>query len=207
MAALFLFCAEVGAERAFVVLGKSEGERPNLEEALKDGLRKGIEAALEEMIPPEHLKELGGELEAEIYEKVDSFIVSYSIVEAGEVEGAYQVSLQVVVDTRALSERLSALGLKPGGKGEAEGEREVEVVVSGIYDYDTYKGVEEVLAQISGVDGFVPSEITPPIFTWRVQVKGEVERLAEALCALEVAGVKGKVKKVHAQRVEVVFGK
>ncbi len=197
-------------QKSFVVVGKSEqgeGEqKPTLEMAIKDGLTKAIEAVIGGMVAPADMKNKQTTLSQEFYQRTDAFILSYVIVEETPLETGYQVSLEVVVDTKAIENRLTALGLLKGGE-EGSRPREVRVVVSGVTSYETYLMVEQLLSTDAGVLGFSPSEITAPIFTWRVMLRGDIGRLADRVLSHNFSGLKAKVAASSAERLEVVLSR
>jgi hypothetical protein len=198
------------AQKSFVVVGKSEqGEaeqKPTLEMAIKDGLTKAIEAVIGGMVAPEDMKNRQATLSEEFYQRTDTFILSYVIVEETPLEAGYQVSLEVVVDTKAIENRLRALGLLKGGE-EGSRLREVRVVVSGITSYETYLMVEQLLSTDAGVQGFSPAEITAPLFTWRVMLRGDTGRLASRFISHDFGGLKAKVAASNAERLEVALSR
>jgi hypothetical protein len=166
---LVLVLSGVGwGQKSFVVVGKSEqgeGEqKPTLELAIKDGLTRAIEAVIGGMVAPADMKNRQATLSEEFYQRADAFILSYIIVEETPLEAGYQVSLEVVVDTKAIENRLTSLGLLKGGE-EGSRLREVRVVVSGITSYETYLMVEQLLSTDAGVQSFSPAEITTPILS------------------------------------------
>ena len=210
---IFLVLALSGAgwgQKSFVVVGKSEqgeGEqKPTLEMAIKDGLTRAIEAVIAGMVTPEDMKNRQATLSEEFYQRTDVFILSYIIVEETPLEAGYQVSLEVVVDTKAIENRLTSLGLLKGGE-EGSRLREVRVVVSGITSYETYLMVERLLGTDAGVQGFSPSEITSSIFTWRVMLRGDIGRLANKFLSHDFDGLKAKVAASNAERLEVVLSR
>jgi hypothetical protein len=197
-------------QKSFVVVGKSEqgeGEqKPTLEMAIKDGLTKAIEAVIGGMVAPEDIKSRQALLSEEFYQRADAFILSYIIVEETPLENGYQVSLEVVVDTRAIENRLTALGLLKGGE-EGSRLREVRVVVSGIMNYETYLKVEQLLSTDPGVQVFTPAEITAPIFTWRVMLRGDIARLANRFVSHDFGGLRATVAASSAERLEVALSR
>jgi hypothetical protein len=145
-------------------------------------------------------------LSEEFYRKTDAFILSYIILEETPLEAGYQVSLEVVVDTKGIESRLISLGLL---KDREEGPRlrEVQVVVSGIKSYETYRAVEQLLSADAEVQGFSPTEITPPLFTWKVMMKGEIGRLADRFLSYDFGGLKVKVTASNSERLEVALSR
>jgi hypothetical protein len=208
---LVLALSGVGwGQKSFVVTGKSEqgeGEqKPTLEMAIKDGLTKAIETVIGGMVTPEDMKSRQALLSEEFYQRADAFILSYIIVEETPLENGYQVSLEVVVDTRAIENRLTSLGLLKGGE-EGSRVREVRVVVSGITNYETYLKVEQLLSTDAGVQVFTPAEITAPIFTWRVMLRGDIGRLANKFLSYDFGGLRATVAASSAERLEVTLSR
>jgi hypothetical protein len=210
---IFLVLAFSGVgwgQKSFVVVGKSEqgeGEqKPTLEMAIKDGLTRAIETVIGGMVAPEDMKNRQATLSEEFYQRTDAFILSYIIVEETPLEAGYQVSLEVVVDMKAIENRLTALGLLKGGE-DGSRLREVRVVVSGITSYETYLMVEQLLSTDAGVQGFSPAEVTAPIFSWRVMVRGDIGRLASRFLSQDFGGLKAKVAASSAERLEVVLSR
>lgn len=203
-------CGVGWGQKSFVVLGKSEqGEgvpNPTLEMAIKDGLTRAIEAVVVGMVAPQDMKNRQETLSEEFYRKTDAFILSYIILEETPLEAGYQVSLEVVVDTKGIESRLISLGLL---KDREEGPRlrEVQVVVSGIKSYETYRAVEQLLSADAEVQGFSPTEITPPLFTWKVMMKGEIGRLADRFLSYDFGGLKVKVTASNSERLEVALSR
>ena len=208
---LVLLLSGVGwGQKSFVVSGQSEqGEaeqKPTLELAIKDGLRKSVEAAVGGMVAPEDMKNKQNILSEEFFRNTDAFILSYIILEETPLDTGYQVSLEVVVDTRAIESRLTSLGLL---KNREEGSRlrEVRVVVSGITSYEAYLAVEQLLMKDAEIQGFAPAEITPPIFTWRVMMKGDIGRLADKFLSHDFSGLKAKVGASSSERLEIALSR
>jgi hypothetical protein len=203
-------CGVGWGQKSFVVLGKSEqGEgapNPTLEMAIKDGLTRAIEAVVVGMIAPQDMKNRQETLSEEFYRKTDAFILSYIILEETPLEAGYQVSLEVVVDTKGIESRLISLGLLKD-RDEGPRLREVQVVVSGIKSYDTYRAVEQLLSADAEVQGFSPTEITPPLFTWKVMMKGEIGRLADRFLSYDFGGLKVKVTASNSERLEVALSR
>jgi hypothetical protein len=197
-------------QKSFVVVGKSEqgeGEqKPTLELAIKDGLTRAIEAVIEGIVVPEDMKNRQETLSEEFYQRTDAFILSYIIVEETPLEAGYQVSLEVVVDTKAIENRLTTLGLLKD-RGEGFRLREVRVVVSGITSYETYRMVEQLLMEDADIQGFSPTEITAPIFTWRVMLKGDIGRLGNKFLSRDFGGLKAKVAASNAERLEIALSR
>jgi hypothetical protein len=207
---VLLLCGVGWGQKSFVVVGKSEqGEnvqKPTLEMAIKDGLTRAIEAAVAGLVAPQDMKNRQETLSQELYQKTDAFILSYIILEETPLEAGYQVSIEVVVDMKGIKSRLTSLGLL---KDREEGPRlrEVQVVVSGIKSYDTYCAVEQLLSADAEVQGFSPAEITPPLFTWKVMLKGEVGRLADRFLSYDFGGLKVKVGASNPERLEIVLSR
>jgi hypothetical protein len=207
---VLLPCGIGWGQKSFVVTGKSEQgaaeQKPSLEMAIKDGLSRAVEAAVGGMVAPEDMKNKQDTLSEEFYRNTDAFILSYIILEETPLDAGYQVSLEVVVDTRAIEGRLTALGLLRDKEGGIR-LREVRVVVSGITSYETYLAVEQLFKGDAEIQGFTPAEITPPIFTWKVMMKGEIERLADRFLSRDVGGLKAKVASPSSERLEVVLSR
>lgn len=174
--------------------------------AIKDGLRRAVEAAVGGLVAPEDMKSKQNTLSEEFYRNTDAFILSYIILEEAPLDTGYQVSLEVVVDTKAIEGRLTALGLLKDKEGGTR-LREVRVVVSGITSYETYLAVEQLLKGDAEIQGFSPAEITPPIFTWRVTMKGDIERLANKFRSRDFGGLKAKVASSSSERLEVALSR
>ena len=207
---VLLPCGIGWGQKSFVVVGKSEqgeGEqKPTLELAIKDGLTRAIEAVIEGIVAPEDMKNRQETLSEEFYQRTDAFILSYIIVEETPLEAGYQVSLEVVVDTKAIENRLTTLGLLKD-RGEGFRLREVRVVVSGITSYETYRMVEQLLMEDADIQGFSPTEITAPIFTWRVMLKGDIGRLGNKFLSHDFGGLKAKVAASNAERLEIALSR
>jgi len=207
---VLLPCGIGWGQKSFVVVGKSEqgeGEqKPTLELAIKDGLTRAIEAVIEGIVAPEDMKNRQETLSEEFYQRTDAFILSYIIVEETPLEAGYQVSLEVVVDTKAIENRLTTLGLLKD-RGEGFRLREVRVVVSGITSYETYRMVEQLLMEDADIQGFSPTEITAPIFTWRVMLKGDIGRLGNKFLSRDFGGLKAKVAASNAERLEIALSR
>ncbi|MCJ7663225.1 MAG: hypothetical protein MUO24_03180 [Desulfobacterales bacterium] len=205
---VLLLCGVGWGQKSFVVVGKSEqGEvvqKPTLEMAIKDGLTRAIEAAVGEMVAPQDMKNRQETLSEEFYQKTDAFILGYIPLGETPLEAGYQVSLEVVVDTKGIESRLISLGLL---KERVEGPRlrEVQVVVSGIKGYDTYRAVEQLFSVDAEVQSFSPAEITPPMFTWKVMLKGEIGRLADRFLSYDFGGLKAKVTASNSEQLEIVL--
>jgi hypothetical protein len=207
---VLLLCGVGWGQKSFVVVGKSEqGEavpNPTLEMAIKDGLTKAIEAVVGGMVAPEDMKKRQETLSEEFYQKTDAFILSYIILGETPLDTGYQVSLEVVVDTKGIESRLISLGLL---KDREEGLRlrEVQVVVSGIKSYDTYHAVEQLLSADARVQGFSLAEITPPLFIWKVMMKGEIGKLADRFLSYDFGNLKVKVGASNPERLEIVLSR
>jgi hypothetical protein len=195
-------------QRSFTVSGKSEqGEteqKATLEMAIKDGLRRAVEAAVGGMVAPDDMKNKQTILSEEFYRNTDAFILSYIILEETPLDTGYQVSLEIVVDTKAIESRLASLGLL---KNREEGSRlrEVRVVVSGITSYETYLAVEQLFKDDADIQGFSPAEITAPIFQWRVSMKGDIGRLADRFLSRGIGNLKAKVATANSERLEIAL--
>jgi hypothetical protein len=207
---VLLLCGTGWGQKSFVVVGKSEqGEavpNPTLEMAIKDGLTRAIETVVAGMVAPEDMKNKQATLSEEFYQRTDAFILSYIILGETPLATGYQVSLEVVVDTKAIEGRLTALGLLKG-KEEVSRLREVLVVVSGIKGYETYLAVEQLLKEDAEIQGFAPVEITAPIFTWRVMMKGDIGSLAKRFLSYDFGDLKAKVAASSSDRLEVALSR
>jgi len=207
---VLLLCGVGWGQKSFVVVGKSEqgedAQKPTLEMAIKDGLTRAIEAAVGGMVAPQDMKNRQETLSEEFYQKTDAFILGYIPLGETPLEAGYQVSLEVVVDTKGIENRLISLGLL---KEREEGPRlrEVQVVVSGIKGYDTYRAVEQLFSVDAEVQSFSPAEITPPMFTWKVMLKGEIGRLADRFLSYDFGGLKAKVATSNSERLEIVLSR
>lgn len=197
-------------QKSFVVSGKSEQgeteEKPTLEMAIKDGLRRAVEAAVGGMVAPEDMKNRNVILSEEFYRNTDAFILSYIILEETPLDTGYQVSLEVVVDAKAIESRLTSLGLLKN-REEGSRQREVRVVVSGVTSYETYLAVEQLFKEDAEIQGFSPAEITPPIFTWRVTMKGDIGRLADRFLSRGFGGLKAKIAASSSERLEIALSR
>lgn len=207
---VLLPCGVGWGQKSFVVVGKSElGEamqKPTLEMAIKDGLTKALEAVVGSMVAPQEIKDRQETLSEEFYQKTDAFILSYIILGETPLDTGYQVSLEVVVDSKAIESRLASLGLLKD-REEGTSLREVRVVVSGIKSYETYRAVEQLLKEEAEIQGFSPSEITPPMFTWKVMMKGDIGRLANRFLSYDFGGLKAKVATSSSERLEVALSR
>ncbi|OGP54064.1 MAG: hypothetical protein A2Y65_00610 [Deltaproteobacteria bacterium RBG_13_52_11] len=204
------FCGVVWGQKSFVVMGKSEQteavQNPTMEMAIKDGLTRAIEEVVGGMVAPQDMKKRQEILSQEFYQKADTFILSYTIVDKTPLPTGYQVSLEVVVDTKGIEGRLTALGLREN-REEGPRLREVRVVVSGIKSYQTYLTVEQLLSGDAEVQAFSLSEIAPTLFTWKVMMKGETGRLANRLLSYDFGGLKAKVVVSDPEQLEVVLSR
>ena len=207
--AVFLYCCMYGVgwgQERFVVSGMSEkGDTtpsPTMEMAVKDGLTKAVEEAVRGMVTPQTLEERREDLIQGIYSKTELFILSYKISEKIPLPTGYKVLLEVLVDTERIARGLGSLGLLKGGERRPS-PRTVELVVTGIKNYQVFISVERLLREIAGVQTFVLSEIEPTTFTWRVELRGEMGALADTFRQQELRGLRGRVVTVTRERVEV----
>lgn len=208
---LVLFVCDVGwGEESFVVLGKSEqGEdvqRPSLEMAIQDGLIKAVEEAVQSKVASQTIKKRQEALSKEFYQKAESFVLSYKILEKTTLPTGYQVLLEVVVDTQGISGRLAALGFLKG-RGEFPHLHTAQLIVSGIRSYQIYLQIEQLLKEDSEVDDFSLSEIEPTKFTWEITVRGEIESFANRFSYHDFGGLKAKVVDLNAERLEIVLSR
>lgn len=208
---LILCVGGVGwGQKSVVVMGKSEQredvQNPTMEMAIKDGLTKAVEEVVGGMVAPQDMKKSKEILSREFYQKADAFILSYTIVEKTALPTGYQASLEVVVDTKGIESRLTALGLREN-REEGPRLREVRLVVSGIKSYQTYLTVEQLLTRDADVQGFSLVEIVPTTFTWKVMMKGETGRLASELLSYDFGDLKARVVASDPERLEVVLAR
>jgi hypothetical protein len=195
---------------SFMVLGKSErGEdvpNPTLEMAIQDGLTRAVESAVRAKITSTVIDRRQETLSKEFYQKAESFVLSYKIVEKTTLPTGYQALLDVVVDTKGIEERLASLGLL---KRREEGPRlkEVQLVVSGIRSYPIYLAVEQLLREDTEVQAFSLSEIEPTKFTWEVSIQGEIGGLANKFLAHDFGDFKARVVSLSPARAEVMLSR
>lgn len=207
LVSLFFFVCGLGwAGETFVVMGTSEkGDdctRPTLEMAVKDGLRRAVEEAVRDMITPRAMEQQHETLVEGVYNKAESFVSSYKILEKRHLPTGYQALLEVVVDTKGIKKSLVSLGVLVS-RVERLPLRKVKLVVAGIKNYRVYRIVEEVLKEETAVQTFVLSEIEPTRFTWRLVMKGEAGRLADKLLHQDFGGLRVKVVKLTSEELEV----
>jgi hypothetical protein len=156
------------------------------------------------MMAPEDIKKNKEVLSQEFYRKADAFIQSYTIAEKTPLPTGYQVSLEVMVDTKGIESRLTALGLLENRK-ESPRVREVLVAVSGVTSYRTYLQIEQLLREDAEVQAFSLSEIEPTLFTWRVMMTGEAGKLVDRFLSSDFDGLKARVTTANPERLEVVL--
>jgi len=202
---MFCFCNVGWGEETFVVLGKIEkGERdehPTLEMAVKDGLKEAVEEAVWRMIPLTTMNKKYTILAENFFNRAQSFILSYKILEETSLTTGYQVLLEVVVDTSGIKKRLESLGLLQKGD-ERPLLRVVKLVLAGIETYTVYQKVEGFLRDNPEVQTFILCEIEPTKFTWELFIKGEIGDLADQLLHQEFDGLKVKVVTVTPEELE-----
>jgi len=203
-------CGVVWGEESFVVLGKSErGEdvpNPSMEMAIQDGLMRAVENAVRGKVVSSVMDRRQETLDKEFYQKAESFILSYKIVEKTTLPTGYQALLDVVVDTKGIEGKLASLGLL---KRREEGPRvrEVRLVVSGIRSYPIYLAIEQLLREDAAVQAFSLSEIEPTTFTWDVRLTGEVGGLANKLLYHDFGDFKARVVSLSPVRAEIMLSR
>ena len=203
-------CGVGWAEESRVVLGTSErGEdvpNPSLEMAIQDGLMRAVANAVQDRVASAFVNRREETLSKEFYEKAESFVLSYKIVERTVLPTGYQALLDVVVDTKGIERRLASLGLL---KRRAEGPhvREVHLVVSGIRSYPIYLAIEQLLREDAAVQAFSLSEIEPTVFTWEVRIQGELGTLANKFQSHDFGAFKARVVSVNPARAEVMLSR
>jgi hypothetical protein len=207
---VLLVCGVGWGGGSFVVLGKSEqGEdvqRPSLELAIQDGLAKAVEEAVRSKVAPQTMKKRQEALSKEFYQKAESFVLSYKLLEKIALPTGYQALLEVVVDTQGISGRLTALGFLKG-RGEFSTLHTAQLIVSGIRTYQIYLQIEQLLKEDSEVQDFSLSEIEPTKFTWKVIMRGEIGGFANRFSYHDFGGLKAKVVDLHAERLEIVLSR
>jgi hypothetical protein len=57
------------------------------------------------------------------------------------------------------------------------------------------------------VQGFSPAEITGPIFTWRVILRGDIGRLGNKFLSRDFGGLKAMVAASNAERLEIALSR
>lgn len=193
-----------------VVMGTSaqgeDVERPTLEMAIQDGLTRAVEEAVRGMVGSQGLHKRPEILSKEFYQKAESFILSYKILEQTVLPTGYQALLEVVVDTKAIESRLTSLGLAKG-RGGYPALRTASLVVSGIRGYPIYLQIEQLLREDPEVQAFSLSEIEPTKFTWKIIMRGETGRLANKLLYHDFGGLKARVVALNPGRLEVALSR
>jgi hypothetical protein len=203
-------CGVVWGGESFMVLGKSErGEdvpNPTMEMAIQDGLTRAVENAVRGKITSTVIDRRQETVSKEFYQKAESFVLSYKIVEKTTLPTGYQALLDVVVDTKGIEERLASLGLL---KRREEGPRvrEVQLVVSGIRSYPIYLAIEQLLREDTEVQAFSLSEIEPTKFTWEVSIQGEIGGLANKFLSHDFGDFKARVVSLSPARAEVMLSR
>jgi hypothetical protein len=207
-----LFCGvcSVGwGQGPIVVLGKSERNEavpnPTLEMALKDGLARAVEKVVGGMVTPQTLNRRHETLSQEFYQKADTFVLSYKILEKTVITTGYQALIEVVVDTKGIEARLASLGLL--SRGERAAIRTVRLVVSGIRSYQTYLAIEKILRENAEIQDFSLSEIEPTKFTWQVSMKGEVSGLTNKFLSYAFSGSKARVVSLTPHQLEITLSR
>jgi hypothetical protein len=208
---LVLFFSSVGwGQKTLAIIGKSEQsegvQNPTLELAIKDGLTRAVAEVVGGMVAAQDMKKKQEILSREFYQKADTFILSYTIVEKTPLPTGYQASLDVVVDTKGIERRLSSLGLLQGAE-EGPRLREVTLAVSGIRSYQICLIIERLLSEEAEVQTFSLSEIGPTLFIWKVTMKGETGRLANKLLSYDFDGFKARVVTSGSERLEVALSR
>ena len=207
---VLFFCGVGWGGESFVVLGKSEqGEdvqRPSLELAIQDGLTKAVEEAVRSKVAPQTMKKRQEALSKEFYQKAESFVLSYKILEKTALPTGYQALLEVVVDTQGINERLTALGFVKS-KREFSTLHTAQLIVSGIRSYQIYLKIEQLLKEDSEVQDFSLSEIEPTKFTWKVIMKGEIGSFANRLSYHDLGGLKANIVDLNAELLEIVLSR
>jgi hypothetical protein len=203
-------CGVVWGEESFVVLGKSErGEdvpNPSMEMAIQDGLMRAVENAVRGKVVSSVMDRRQDTLDKEFFQRAESFVLSYKIVEKTALPTGYQALLDVVVDTKGIEGKLASLGLL---KRREEGPRvrEVRLVVSGIRSYQIYLTIEQLLREDAAVQAFSLSEIEPTTFTWDVRLTGEVGGLANKLRYHDFGDFKARVVSLSPVRAEILLSR
>jgi len=109
--------AALGQEaQTITVKGESwfkEGSDPLIgkDSAIKDGLRKAVEQAVGTMISSETRVQNFQLLSDEIYTKTEGYVQSYKILGENQGKNVYEVTIQAVVATGPIKDKLDALGL------------------------------------------------------------------------------------------------
>ena len=199
-------CGLGWGQDTFVVLGKSESgddvPQPTLEMAVKDGLRMAVEEAVRGMVSFRTLEVQHETFADRVYNRAESFVLSYKILERTSLLTGYQVLLEVLVDTKGVQRKLESLGLL-GEKQARPVLQEVKLVVGGINSYQVYLRVEGFLKEDAEVETFALREIEPTKFAWQLVLKGETDTLANKLLRQQFDGLKAKVITVTLEEVEV----
>ncbi len=203
-------CGAGWGEEPIVVLGTSEkGEAvqsPTLEMAIQDGLTRALEETVRTMVSPQTMSKSQEILSQEFYQKAESFVLSYKILERTVLPTGYQASLEVVVDTQGIENRLISLGLVKGRGGHPT-LRTARIVVSGIRSYHVYLQIEQLLGENAEVQAFSLSEIEPTKFTWKATMKGDTGKLANVFLYYDFGGLKARVVALSPERLEVVLSR
>lgn len=207
---VFCICGAVWGEESFVVLGKSErGEdvpNPSMEMAIQNGLMRAVENAVRDKVVSSVMDKRQETLDKEFYQKTESFVLSYKIVEKTVLPTGYQALLDVVVDIKGIERRLASLGLL---KRREEGPRVrgVRLVVSGVRSYPIYLEIEQLLREDTTVQAFSLAEIEPTTFTWEVRIIGEVGGLANKLRDHDFGDFKARVVSLSPGRAEIMLSR
>ena len=193
-----------------VVMGTSEEgevvERPSLEMAIQDGLKKAVEEAVRGIIGSQAMQKRQEILSQEFYQKAESFVLSYKLLEKTVLPTGYQALLEVFVDTKSIESRLTSLGLVKG-RGGYLALHTVHVIVSGIRAYPIYLQIEQFLREDPNVQVFALSEIEPTKFTWTITMTGEIGRLANKLLYHDFDGLKARVVALNPGRLEIALSR
>lgn len=202
-------CGVGWGQKSFVVTGKSEQggdvQNPTMEMAIKNGLAKAIEEVVKGMVTPEDMSKRQDIFSEELYKKADEYILSWKILEKTPLPTGYQALLEVVVDTKEVESKLSALGFLKDREGPRL--REVQVVVSGIKSYQACLTMERLLSGDEDIQGFFIAEIIPTTFTWKVLMRGDMGRLIEKILSHDFGGLKARVVSSSSERLEVVLSR
>ena len=184
------------AQETFVVLGKSEKAEdlppPTIEIAVRDGLKRAVEEAVRGMVTFQTLEEQHETLAEGLYNKPESFVLSYKILEEATLPSGYQVLLEVLVDTKGVKRKLESLGLLEQEEVRPF-LREVKFIVAGVKSYGVFLEVEKFLKKEAEVQSFTIAEIEPNKFTWKLTIKGGTDRLAGKLLRHDFGVLKVKV--------------
>lgn len=203
-------CGVGWGEESFVVLGTSEGgedvPNPTLEMAIQDGLMRAVENAVRDRAASTVRDRREETLSKEFYQKAESFVLSYKIVERTVLPTGYQALLDVVVDTKGIERRLASLGLLKR-RDEGPRVREVRLVVSGIRSYPIYLAIEQLLREDAAVQVFSLSEVEPTVFTWEIRIQGELGALANKLQSHDFGEFKARVVSLNPAQAEVMLSR